>query len=160
MKTYGKWRYSSTIVDFCTRWKWMVSFTTQPLNSLGKVPWYALERRLGRPQSLSGRSEVVENLCHLLGIKPRSSIRYSLIISSELSWIVKVFRIFALDGGGCSDVRMAFFPKGKVPSVMLRRGQAQHSKWVAVTTQGRVCTWHRCYVVRHSSYALFAIDDI
>jgi hypothetical protein len=31
MKTYGEWRYSSTILDLGTRWRWVVSFTPLPL---------------------------------------------------------------------------------------------------------------------------------
>jgi hypothetical protein len=34
----------------------MVSFTPFPLNSRGKSPRYPLDRRLGGPQSRSGRS--------------------------------------------------------------------------------------------------------
>jgi hypothetical protein len=33
----------------------VVSFTPLPLYPRGKSPWYALDRRLGRPQSQSGR---------------------------------------------------------------------------------------------------------
>jgi hypothetical protein len=31
MKTYGEWRYSSTILDPGTRWRWVISFTPRPL---------------------------------------------------------------------------------------------------------------------------------
>jgi hypothetical protein len=41
--------------DIGTRWRWVVSFTPQLLYSQGKRPWYPLDRRLGRPQSRSGR---------------------------------------------------------------------------------------------------------
>jgi len=33
----------------------VVSFTPLPLYPQGKIPWYPLDRRLGGPQSLSGR---------------------------------------------------------------------------------------------------------
>jgi hypothetical protein len=33
----------------------MVSFTPRPLYAQGKNPWYPLDRRLGEPQSRSGR---------------------------------------------------------------------------------------------------------
>jgi hypothetical protein len=36
-------------------WMRMVSFTPQPLYPQGKSPWYPLDRRLGGPQSWSGR---------------------------------------------------------------------------------------------------------
>jgi hypothetical protein len=37
-------------LDLGTSWRWVVSFTTRPL-----YPWYPLDRRLGGPQSRSGR---------------------------------------------------------------------------------------------------------
>jgi len=37
------------------RWRWLVSFTPRPLYPQGKSPWYPLDRRLGGPQSRSGR---------------------------------------------------------------------------------------------------------
>jgi hypothetical protein len=39
----------------------VVSFTPQPLYCQGKSPWYPLDRRLGGPQSGSGRSGEVKN---------------------------------------------------------------------------------------------------
>jgi len=39
-----------------TRWRWVVSFTSQPLYLQRKSPWYPLDRRLGGPQSRSGHS--------------------------------------------------------------------------------------------------------
>jgi len=55
MKTY--WR---SILDLGTRWRWVVSFTPQPLYPQGNSPWYPLGRRLGGPQS---RSEHGGELC-------------------------------------------------------------------------------------------------
>jgi hypothetical protein len=40
----------------------VVSFTPQPLYPCGKSPWYALYRRLGGPQSWSGRYGEDKNL--------------------------------------------------------------------------------------------------
>jgi hypothetical protein len=37
------------------RRRWVVSFTPRPLYPHGKSPWYPLDRRLGGPQSRSGR---------------------------------------------------------------------------------------------------------
>jgi hypothetical protein len=31
MKTYGEWRYSSTILELGIKWRWVVSFTSRPL---------------------------------------------------------------------------------------------------------------------------------
>jgi hypothetical protein len=50
----GEWRYSSTILDLCTRWRWVISFTPLPLYREGKSPRYPLDRRLGGPQSQYG----------------------------------------------------------------------------------------------------------
>jgi hypothetical protein len=44
------------ILGLGIRWRWVVSFTPRPLQPLGKSPWYPLDRRMGRPQSRSGRS--------------------------------------------------------------------------------------------------------
>jgi hypothetical protein len=38
-------------------WRWEVSFKPRPLYPRGKRPWYPSYRRLGWPQSLSGRRE-------------------------------------------------------------------------------------------------------
>jgi hypothetical protein len=47
--------------DLGTRWRWVVSFTPRPLYPRGKRPWYPLSRRLGGPQSRSGRGGVEKN---------------------------------------------------------------------------------------------------
>jgi hypothetical protein len=36
MKTYGEWRYSSTILDLTIRWSFVPSFTPWSLNPLGQ----------------------------------------------------------------------------------------------------------------------------
>jgi hypothetical protein len=40
----------------------VVSFTLQPIYFQGKSPWYPLVRRLGGPQSRSGRSGEEKNI--------------------------------------------------------------------------------------------------
>jgi hypothetical protein len=56
MKTYGKWRYSSTILDIGNRWS-VNSLTLQATLPRGKcIP--LLTRRLGGRESWCGRSEV------------------------------------------------------------------------------------------------------
>jgi hypothetical protein len=42
-------------LDFGVRWRWLVNFTPLLLYPQGKSPWYPLNRRLGGPQSRSGR---------------------------------------------------------------------------------------------------------
>jgi hypothetical protein len=69
----GQWRYGSTILDLGTRWRYMFSFTPRPLYLRGKCPRYPLYRRLGGPQSQSGRCGVEKNLLPMPGIEPRPS---------------------------------------------------------------------------------------
>jgi hypothetical protein len=47
--------YRSTFLDLGTSWRWVVNFTPRPLYPRGKSPRYPLDRRLGGPQSRSGR---------------------------------------------------------------------------------------------------------
>jgi hypothetical protein len=42
-------------LDLETGWRWAVSFTPRPLCHRGKSPRYPVDRRLGGPQSRSGR---------------------------------------------------------------------------------------------------------
>jgi hypothetical protein len=51
----GECRYSSTILDLRVRWMWMLSYTSWPIYPPGKKRRYPLDRRLGGPQSWSGR---------------------------------------------------------------------------------------------------------
>jgi hypothetical protein len=44
-------RYSSTSLDLCTRWLWVVRITPRPLYPRGKSPWYPLGRRLSGPRA-------------------------------------------------------------------------------------------------------------
>jgi hypothetical protein len=56
MKAY--WRVELQLhafFDLGTRWKWVVGYTPRPLYPQGKSPWYPLDRKLGEPQSRSGR---------------------------------------------------------------------------------------------------------
>jgi hypothetical protein len=73
----GEWRYSSTILDLYTRWRWLGSFMPLCLH-----PWYSSYRRLRGPQSPSGHSGVGKNLFPLLRIESRLS-SYSL----SLYWL-------------------------------------------------------------------------
>jgi hypothetical protein len=56
MKAYqGSGGIAPSISILCTRWRWVVSFTPRPLYPLGKKLWYQVDRRMGGPQSRSGR---------------------------------------------------------------------------------------------------------
>jgi hypothetical protein len=60
-----EWRYSSTILDLCTRCRLVVRFTARLLYPQRYHPWYPLDRRLSVPQSRSGRCGEDKNLALL-----------------------------------------------------------------------------------------------
>jgi hypothetical protein len=51
-------------LDLGTSWRWVVNFTPRPLHPRGKSPRYPLNRRLGGPQSRSGRFGEEKILCN------------------------------------------------------------------------------------------------
>jgi hypothetical protein len=53
----GEWRYSSTILDLGTRWRWVVSFTPRPL-----YPRLPLDGNLGGPLNRCGSYGEERNL--------------------------------------------------------------------------------------------------
>jgi hypothetical protein len=53
-----------------TGWRWVVSFTPGPLFPQGKSPCYPLNRRLGGPQSRSGRGGEEKSSHSLSGLDP------------------------------------------------------------------------------------------
>jgi hypothetical protein len=50
------------LFDICTRWRWIFSFTPRSLYARGNRLRYTLYRRLGGPQSRSGRCGEETNL--------------------------------------------------------------------------------------------------
>jgi hypothetical protein len=80
----GEWRYSSTIPDLGTKWRWVVSFTPWLLYPRGKSPRHPLDRRLGGPQNSSGRYGEEECFLPLTEIEPRPSSPWPIPITSEL----------------------------------------------------------------------------
>jgi hypothetical protein len=65
----GEWVYRCTFRDLRTRWRLVISFTPLPLYPQGKSLRYPLYRKLGGPQSQSGRYGEENNLT-LPGIEP------------------------------------------------------------------------------------------
>jgi hypothetical protein len=59
---FGSGVIAPHILDFGTRWRWVVSFTPRL--------WYPLDRRLGGPQSRSGRGGEEKNSQNLPGLEP------------------------------------------------------------------------------------------
>jgi hypothetical protein len=49
MKTYGQWKYNSTISDLGTVWRWVVSFTPLPLYPRVPATRYPVHRKLHGP---------------------------------------------------------------------------------------------------------------
>jgi hypothetical protein len=62
MKAYGSGCIDPHFLGLGTRWRWMVNFTPRPLYPRGKSPRYPLDRRLGGPQSRSGRLKKMINI--------------------------------------------------------------------------------------------------
>jgi hypothetical protein len=58
------------ILDLGTRRRWVVSFTPRPLYLQGESPWYPWNKRLGGPQSGSGRGGEEKNYQPPPGIEP------------------------------------------------------------------------------------------
>jgi hypothetical protein len=54
VKTSWSGGIAPCILDFGTRWRWVVSLTLRPLYRRGRSPPYQLDRRLGGLQSRSG----------------------------------------------------------------------------------------------------------
>jgi hypothetical protein len=75
MKAYwGSGDITPHILDICTRLRWVVSFTPRPLYSQGKGPWCPLDKRLGGPQSRSGRGGKKKNSQPRRESNPRTPI--------------------------------------------------------------------------------------
>jgi hypothetical protein len=75
--------------------KRVVSFTLRPLYPRHISSPYALDRRLGRPQSLSGSYGEEKNLLPLPEIEPRPSSLQLVTISTELYWLIHEYYINA-----------------------------------------------------------------
>jgi hypothetical protein len=92
MKTYCERRGTAPRIHFGTRLRWAVSFTPRPLYSQGNSPWYPLDRRLGGPQSRSGRGGKEKNSQPLPRFEPPIIIqpvaqRYTTELARQFNWI-------------------------------------------------------------------------
>jgi hypothetical protein len=58
----GERRYSSTVLELCTRWRWVISFTPCPLYPQGNIPRCPLDRMLDGPQSRFGCCRVDKSI--------------------------------------------------------------------------------------------------
>jgi hypothetical protein len=82
----GEKGISPHFLDLVTRWRWAVSFRSQPLYSRGKSPRYPLDRNLSGPQCRSGLSE--EERTFPAGNRNRAFHPVPVAIATELSWLL------------------------------------------------------------------------
>jgi hypothetical protein len=68
----------------------VASFTLRPLYLQGKNPWYPLNRRLGGPQSLSGRGGEKKNSQPLQGYDPPIIQNVAQPYTTELSRLLSL----------------------------------------------------------------------
>jgi hypothetical protein len=95
------------IIDLGTSWRWVVSFTPQPLYPRGRNCRYPLDRRLGGPQNRSRRRGEEKNLVPT-GTRaptPRPSSPQPLAIPTALSRLMslKKTRWFLFRPSGTSE---------------------------------------------------------
>jgi len=57
----GSGGIATRVLDLGNRWRWVVSSTPRPLYPQGRSPCYPLDKRLGGPQSRSGRGGEEKN---------------------------------------------------------------------------------------------------
>jgi hypothetical protein len=87
MKAYcGSGGIDLRILDLGNRWKWVVSFRLRPFYPQGKSPWYPLDKRIGGPQSQSGRGSEEKNSQPLPGLEPPIILLVAQRYTTELSW--------------------------------------------------------------------------
>jgi hypothetical protein len=73
-----------------TRWRWVVSFTPQPIYPQGKSFWNSLGRRLGGFQNWYGRGGEERNSDPLPGLQPPTIQPVSQRCTTEVSWLRNV----------------------------------------------------------------------
>jgi hypothetical protein len=106
-KVYGgSGSIAPCILDLGTRWRWDVSFTPRPLYPQGKSPWYPFDRRLGGPQSRSGRGGEERNSQHLLALEPPIIGDVAQRCTTELSWLFIL--TFYLILNSCRNLNIVF----------------------------------------------------
>jgi hypothetical protein len=79
-----EWRYSSTILDLGSRWRWVVSFTPRQLYPRAKNWRCPLDRKLGEPQYCSWRCGGKKNLAP---VGKQTPAFQPVAIPTEISWL-------------------------------------------------------------------------
>jgi hypothetical protein len=98
-------------LELGTSWRWVVSFTPRPLYLLWESLRYPLDRRLGWPQSWSGRRGE-EKIIYPTGTRtptPRSSSPYPVAMPTALSRLWKIYLNPQLDIQLLSASRSFYF---------------------------------------------------
>jgi len=86
MKAYGgRGSIAPRILGLGSRWRWVVSFTPQPLYPQGKSPCYLMNKRLCGPLSRSGRGGEEKNSTDLIHNDKRkmAMTEFPLFLSSK-----------------------------------------------------------------------------
>jgi hypothetical protein len=71
MKVYGDWSYLLLLINLGNRWRWVSSFTLQPLYPKERAR-YPLQRKMFRPQSWPGRFGEENGFLTVPGMEPVS----------------------------------------------------------------------------------------
>jgi hypothetical protein len=130
-------------LDLGTSCRWVVSFSLQPLYSRGKKPRYRLDRRLGGPQSRSGRGGE-ENILDPTGTRtaiPQSSSPQPVARPTALSRLptkAMAVKITAFVSG--AQLSMQVVPYNNLSDV--KRKELTHNKAIRdVSLQIQVTPW-------------------
>jgi hypothetical protein len=84
---WGSGGIAPRIFDLGTRRRWVISFTPRPLYLQGKSPRYALDKRMGGPQSRSGRGGEEKNS------QPLPELEYAIIQAVDQHYTTELSRL-------------------------------------------------------------------
>jgi hypothetical protein len=96
---WGSWG-TAPLIDLGTTWRWVVSFTPRLPYPQEKSPWYPLDKRLGGPQSRSGRGGEEKNSHLLPGIEPPIIQPLAQRYTTELSRFHILFLVWGINSRG------------------------------------------------------------
>jgi hypothetical protein len=129
----GKWRHSSTILDLGITWRWVVSFTPQPL-----YPRYPLYRRQGVSQS--GCCGEEKNMFPLLGIEPGISVIEP--VTRRCPGSIMLLYSHENTSSNCSRTADAFSESARIKTY-----------WRDKTVRGDNYIWKNSWEIDHTAYS-------
>jgi hypothetical protein len=94
VKTWESGCIDPRFLDLGSSWRWVVGFTLLPLYPRGKSHLYPLDRRLGGPQSLSGRYGEVKIL-DPTGIQTPTPRSVQHVASRYMDWATGALKIYS-----------------------------------------------------------------